>query len=500
MKPLLTRRQAADHDRDAIAKGIPGVVLMENAARGAADAIVARWPRDIWARPLILGGHGLNGGDGWAVARHLLARGAKSRGVLCGERDRVLGDARINFDAAIALGIPIDSLPLDDASLDGMLEASTLLVDAVFGTGLDRPLSGPALRLVERANASRKPVVALDSPSGIDSDTGAVFGDAIRADLTVTFGALKRGLHQHPGVSHAGQVVVVDLGVPSPSSNAFTLDTSDLRRAPRALDAHKGTAGRVLVIAGSPGKTGAALLAGMGALRTGAGLVTLGARGAARASLDAKVLELMTTEIPEALEAGVSTAIREAASGDAVVLGPGVGTEGVARTFLTRVALEIAVPTVLDADALTAFASAPGALIGCRGPRILTPHPGEAAALLGTDTASVQADRYGAATRLAALAGHVVVLKGARTIIASPDGRLAVCVEGTPALATGGTGDVLSGILAALLVHWDPFEAACQGALLHALAGVHAARGDRGLLAHEVADAVPSVLASAPNA
>jgi NAD(P)H-hydrate epimerase len=499
MKPLLTRRQAADHDRQAIANGVPGIVLMENAARGAADAIVAHWPEGVWARPLVLGGHGLNGGDGWAVARHLHARGATVCALLCGEPERILGDARINFDAAMGLGIAVAPVPLDDASLDELLGASSVVVDALFGTGLGRPLSGTALRLVERVNASEKPVVALDLPSGIDSDTGARLGDAIRADLTVTFGAAKRGLHQHPGVSHAGRVVIAGLGVPSPSSTTFTIDTSDLVRPTRPHDAHKGNAGRVLVIAGSPGKTGAALLAGMGALRTGAGLVTLAARGAARAALDAKVVELMTAEIPEALEAGISTTIREAATRDAAVLGPGVGTEGVAHTFLTRVALELEIPTVLDADALTAFASAPGALVGCRGPRVLTPHPGEAAALLGLDSASVQADRYGAASRLANLAGHVVVLKGARTIIASPDGRLAVCVEGTPALATGGTGDVLSGIIAALLVHWDPFQAACQGVLLHALAGVHAARGDRGLLAHEVADAVPSVLATAAD-
>lgn len=496
MKALLTRRQSADHDRDAIAKGVPGLVLMENAARGAADAIIARWPEEVWARPLILGGHGLNGGDGWALARHLNTRGAECRGVLCGERDRVLGDARINLDAAESLGIVVDTMPSDEAMVR-LLCSATLVVNALFGTGLDRALAGRVLGLVEQVNAAGRPVVSLDLPSGIDADTGAILGDAVRADLTVTFGGLKRGLHQHPGVSCAGHVVVADLGVPPPTSSCVTLDASDLRRAPRARDAHKGSAGRVLVIAGSPGKTGAALLAGLGALRTGAGLVTLGARGSARSALDAKVVELMTIEIPEALEAGVSTAIREAAGQDAAVLGPGVGKEGVARTFLTRVALELELPTVLDADALTAFAGVPGALVGCRGLRILTPHPGEAAALLGLDTASVQADRYGAASRLASLAGQVVVLKGARTIVASPEGRIAVCVEGTPALATGGTGDVLSGVLAALLVHWEPFEAACQGVLLHALAAVHAARGDRGLLAHEVADAVPSVLAGA---
>lgn len=494
MRALATRREAADHDRGAIARGVPGVVLMENAARGAADVIVARWSPAEWSRPLVLGGTGLNGGDGWAVARQLLTRGAQPRAILVGDPSRVLGDARINLEALRALGVPVEVLGKDDSLLEAWLSSSSLLVDAVFGTGLDRDVGGAAQQVIERANVSGKPIVALDLPSGICADTGRVLGVAIRATRTVTFGAAKRGLHQHPGVAHAGEVIVVDIGVPSGITSASLLGREDLALGRRAEDTHKGSAGRVLVLAGSPGKTGAALLAGLGALRCGAGLVTLGARGAARAALDAKVVELMTTEIPEALEAGVSAALREGSSRDAAVLGPGVGLDPTARAFLERTAMELTVPTVLDADALTAFAGSISKLKDARGPRILTPHPGEAAALLGVSTEVIQADRYGAATALADGANATVVLKGARTVIAVPGGRLFVCVEGTPALATGGTGDVLSGVLAACLVHLSPAEAACQGVLLHALAGMHAARADRGLLAHEVADALPSVM------
>lgn len=495
MTPLLTRRQAADHDRAAIARGVPGIVLMENAARGAADAITSRWPHAVWARPLVIGGPGLNGGDGWAVARHLKVRGAAPRALLVGERARVLGDARINHDALVAEGITIDPLPDDDAALDQILSESTLIIDALFGTGLDRDLAGPARRAVERANASGKVAVALDLPSGIDADTGRVLGVAIVATLTVTFGAHKRGLHQHPGVDHAGEVVLADIGVAPPLSDTVLLRRADLALPARSVDAHKGSAGRVLVIAGSPGKTGAALLSGLGALRTGAGLVTLAAREPARAMLDAKVVEAMTLALPDDGAGWRAAVLHEASSRDAAVLGPGVGIDPASAAILRDAAVTLPRPTVLDADALTALAGALPSLRSAAAARVLTPHPGEAGALLGLTNAQVQADRYAAASRLAAESGHVAVLKGARTIIAAPDGRLAVCAEGTPALATGGTGDVLTGIIAALLAHLPAYEAACQGVLLHALAGTTAARADRGLLAHEVADAIPLVLA-----
>jgi NAD(P)H-hydrate epimerase len=494
MKPLLTRREAADHDRAAIASGVPGLVLMENAARGAADGIIARYAGPRLARPLVIGGVGMNGGDGWAVARHLLVRGHRPTALLVGPASRVLGDARINFDALGGLGVPIEACPTGEA-LARRIEDATLIVDGLFGTGLDRPLEGAAAEVVERMNTSRRPIVALDLPSGIAADTGRVLGAAVCAELTIAFGAVKRGLCQHPGVDHAGDVVLVDIGVPGPSvADAWAIDASDLDVEPRPRDAHKGTAGRVLVLSGSPGKTGAAVLCGLGALRTGAALVTLAARGA-RAALDAKVVEMMTAEIPEALEASVSTALAEAATRSACVLGPGVGIDAGARAYLERLALALPVPTVLDADALTAFAGRASALKEAIAPRVLTPHPGEAAQLLGVETAAVQADRYAAARTLSDASGAVVVLKGARTVVAAPGAALEVIMEGTPALATGGTGDVLAGMVAARLVHAPPRLAARQAALLHALAGARAARADRGLLAHEVADAVPDVLA-----
>jgi NAD(P)H-hydrate epimerase len=374
-----------------------------------------------------------------------------------------------------------------------------VLVDGVFGTGLERPIEGGRAEALARLATCGVPSFALDLPSGVDADEGTVLGVAWPASVTATFGAHKRGLHQHPGAALAGEVVVVSLGVPVPSpSRTVLLEASDLVPwvPARAAHTHKGMAGHVTVFGGSPGRTGAALLAGLGAMRSGAGLVTLAPRGNVRAALDAKVVELMTTEIPEALEAGIRAALTEAEGRSSCVVGPGLGLDSTARSYALRLALGLPVPTVLDADALTALGSDVHTLRAARGTRVLTPHPGEAARLLGCSASDVQAGRHHAAETLAARCGQVVVLKGAGTIIASPDGRVAVSRAGTPALGVAGTGDVLAGVVASMLVSLPPFEAACAAVLAHGRAGEMAAEFDRGLLAREVADALPRALAA----
>lgn len=494
---LATSEEARRVDRVAAERGLSTLVLMENAGRGATDVIRARHG-DALARPLVVGGVGQNGGDAWVVARHLRAQGVSPRVALVGARASVKGDAATNLAVLAAYGVHVIELTGRDALLT-MLEGATLVVDGIFGTGLSRPVEGLAGEVLLALDAARLPIVALDLPSGISADTGAVLGRALHAATTVTFGLDKRGLHQHPGVDHAGHVLLESLGLPSTDpTDAELLAPADLAwLVPRrAQDTHKGTAGHVLVIAGAPGRTGAAALAALGAQRAGAGLVTLAARGAARAALDAKVMEAMTLEVPEALEAGLAAVLREVNGKKAAVLGPGLGLDASAQAYALRLALELPVPTVLDADALTALAADPGVLRGVRAPRVLTPHPGEAARLLGTTAAAVQADRYAAAGALAERTGQVVVLKGARTLVAAPGRPMAVVAAGTPALASGGTGDVLAGVVAALLVGLAPFDAACAGALLHGHAAELAAASDRGLLAHEVADAIPRALAA----
>lgn len=492
---LATAVEARAVDARASAHGVSTLVLMENAARGAADVVVSRHAERL-GRPLVVGGVGQNGGDAWALARHLVARGARPRVARIGSRSAVSGDALANLVALEAYGIPVAEIG-DEAGLAALLDGATLVVDGIFGTGLRRPIEGWTAEAITRIDRAGVPIVALDLPSGIAADTGQVLGVALHAATTITFGVDKRGLHQFPGVDHAGDVVVERLGIPEETTTRCELlrasDVSRLIR-PRAQDAHKGTAGHVLVVAGAPGKTGAALLAALGAQRMGAGLVTIAARGAARAALDAKVVEAMTLEVPEALEAGLAVVIRESSGKRAAVIGPGLGLDATTRAFALRLALEVPIPAVLDADALTAVAGDATALRSAAAPRVLTPHPGEAARLLGGTGALVQGDRFAAAATIAERTGQVVVLKGARTVVAAPDGRSAVIAAGTPALGAGGTGDVLAGAIGALLERGDPFDAACAGALAHAVAGEHAAVADRGLLAREVADALPRAL------
>lgn len=503
MIPLLSREAVRALDADAVARlGVPSCILMENAGRGALDVLVARYAGQL-PRTLIVGGVGQNGGDGWVIARHLLLRGHRPQCVLVGDRAKVRGDAAPNLHALEQLIGPLPSVtdPRELGPLDEALWHCELVIDALFGTGLDRPIQGVSAAVIERINQADVKRVALDIPSGIDADSGSVLGVAVRAELTLTFAAHKRGLHQHPGAAHAGDLVLVSIGVPVPSVGEpeyAVIEALDVRGLLplRAADTHKGRGGHVLVVAGAPGRTGAAVLSGHGAMRAGAGLVTLCPRAGARAALDAKVLELMTSDMPAELDAAVAHVAQEMTSKHAAVIGPGLGTDEGGTQLAQRLALELSKPCVLDADALTAFRGNARELQKAAGPRVLTPHPAEAARLLGCSTEQVQADRYQKALQLAAESGAVVVLKGARTVIATPEGRVRVCALDVPALAVAGTGDVLTGVIAAGLAQLGAAEAAVCGVYLHAAAGLEAAVADRGLLAHEVADAVPRVLAA----
>lgn len=494
---LFTREESRDVDRAAIEElGILSLVLMENAGRGATDAICEMFS-DRLGRVVLVGGPGQNGGDAWVVARRLALLGHRPVALLIGEGSRLHGDAHANWALLGKLGIDTAEVaPEQGRAIDEHLAEATLVVDGLFGTGLDRPVGGgyaDAIRAIEAAHA---PVVSLDLPSGLDANTGAILGVAPHAALTVTFGGQKRGLHQYPGVEHAGEVRVADIGIPiggRPLTSLWTRDDIGSLIVPRAGDSHKGTNGHLLVIGGAPGKTGAAVLAGRAAFRAGAGLVTIGARADSRSTLEEKVIELMTTALPEQPNRLAVESLCQGKHG--AVLGPGMGLDALGRAWAHAFALYAPVPTVIDADGLTHVAEEGLALLrSAAGPRILTPHPGEAARLLGRSTQDIQADRYAAAAELAEQSGQVVVLKGARSIVASANG-LRVCAEGTPALGVAGTGDVLSGVVGALTMTLEPSDAAIAGTLLHAVAGMEASVGDRGLIASEVADAVPRILA-----
>jgi NAD(P)H-hydrate epimerase len=357
---------------------------------------------------------------------------------------------------------------------------------------------------IEFINGAQCPKFALDVPSGLDAETGAVLGAAVRADVTITFAHQKLGLWTPLGVQHAGRVVVEDIGVPASGIEhvgyaAEILERSDVvgAFAPRRVTAHKASVGRVLVIAGSPGKIGAALLVAQGALRAGAGLVTIAALPNAAAALEQRVLEAMTARIDvDNIESSLDDLLAKA---DAVAIGPGLGLDATAKRIVDHVVLGWSGTKVVDADAITHFKSRADVLPRATGELILTPHSGEIARLLGQTADEVEASRFDAVERCVVLTHSVVLLKGYRTLIGAPRQRVVVNPTGSPALATGGTGDVLCGIIAGLACTLDARRAAGVGAYVHGVAGERwAARVgvDRGLLAHEIADEIPAAIAA----
>ena len=474
---------------------VPGLLLMENAGIGAYRVLRRRLGQHL-QRPLLVGGTGQNGGDAWVVARQLAAAGCAPRAVVLGDAERIAGDAATNFAALAPLEVPVLHVasPVEVDRLVELLSWATCVVDGVFGTGLDRPVTGLHAAAIAAMNRRGCKTLALDLPSGVDANSGAIQGVAVRADCTATFAAPKFGLSQYPARALCGVVDVCGIGVPPPThSPAMWIEDEDLRGwlPPRAPDTHKGTAGHVIVFAGDTGTTGAALLSGRGALRGGAGLVTLAPRRRAQAAVDAKVLEMMTVALPEHdIEACLSLAERAKTA----VIGPGFGRDGAAKRLIAALVRRLPIPAVVDADALSCVAEEGLALLAeALAPRVLTPHPGEAARLLGVDTAEVQANRRAAALAMAQGSRQVVVLKGAGTLVAGTEGRLRVCDAGSPAMAVAGMGDVLTGLLASTLCQLPPLEAACAAVHWHARAG-ETWKTDRGLLASDLADRLPATL------
>jgi NAD(P)H-hydrate epimerase len=494
-------------DRIAIQElGIPSLTLMDRAGRAVAEAAEAlAAPR---GRVVVVAGGGNNGGDGYVAARLLRGAGRDARVLALVPAAHLSPDARAVRDQAERAGVPVD-----DGGALAPLEAGVgdVVVDALLGTGLARAPEGAFARAIERIEAARLAgarVVAVDVPSGLSADTGRAPGACVRADRTVTFALPKRGLVLHPGAALAGEVIVADIGIPPEATRRVPVGCELLTEVearllvpPRAADAHKGDAGRVVVVAGSPGKTGAAHLALTGALRGGAGLVTLAARDETFPLALAGRPEAMSLALPGAgplARADLGALLGAASGADALVLGPGL-PRGPETGELVRALVERArVPAVLDADALNALAEHPELLRPFDVPVVLTPHPGEMARLCGTTIDAVQADRIGIAAERARAWNAVVVLKGAGTVVASPTEPPAVVGAGTAGLATGGTGDVLAGLTGALLAGGlGPFAAARAAAFVHARAGELVVRrtGIRGLVAGDLGDAIGAVWA-----
>ncbi len=503
MIPVLTADEARGFDQRVIEAGVPSVVLMENAGRGAADLISAALTPA--APVLVLCGGGNNGGDGYVVARRLLTLGHQPRVLSSVSTDSLTGDARVNYLAFCAIGGEVSELSLDLTPVKSALSASSAVVDALFGTGLCRELPALVKELVSLCNQAALQRFALDVPSGLCATTGRAFGPVFQADLVITFGHLKRGLLTPRGKRAAREVRCLDIGVPQGAftapAEAALVEPADARRwlPARGAALHKGSAGRLSVIGGSAGKSGAALLTARGALRAGAGLVTLCNHAEALALLEGRLVEAMTRPLdPVRAEDSLFEAL---VGQDAVVVGPGLGLDSRAQK-LVAAALKWPGPKLFDADALTAFAGRPEELAAHTGELVLTPHPLELGRLLSLSVEEVEADRYAAVKQAAERCRATVLLKGPFTLVHTTEGDPPCRINptGGPVLATGGAGDVLSGVIGALLAQrLPPQGAAALGAYLHGLAGelwAQAHGTGAGLLASELADQLPRARAA----
>ena len=511
MLPVFTGAEMRAVDAHAIAQlGIPGPRLMENAGAGAAQVIAREFGPIRGKRVLVVCGKGNNGGDGFVVARRLKARGARVEVWLIGRRREVTGDA------AQALGRwrgRIEEVVAEPRvmELGRDLARADVIVDALLGTGLAGPARGLVADAIDALHRAGRPVASLDLPSGLGCDHGALLGPTVTATLTATFAGYKRSLLLHPGAGHAGRTFVVDIGIPpaevARGITTFLLEEADVRRhiPPRRPDAHKGTFGHLLVVAGSIGKTGAAGLAGRAALRSGVGLCTIATAASQQPIVAGFGMEPMTEPLAETPGQTVSLKARErildlVTRTDAVALGPGLSLDPETQELIRGLVADVGRPMVVDADGLSALAGHLDLLDRAAGPRALTPHPGEMARMLGVTVADVQSDRLEAVRTFCVRHGVALALKGAGTVIGGPDGRVFVNPTGNPGMASGGSGDVLTGMVGAFLARGlDALTALQAGCFLHGLAGdlACADRGEEALIAGDIVEAIPAAMAPA---
>lgn len=490
--------------------GIPGVVLMERAGLAVCRIILNRNPRPD--RAVIIAGVGNNGGDGFVVARELRNHGIDVRVYLLADPGKLKGDALLNYMVIERLGMDIRIFRSAAGLKLGTGEAGTVIVDAIFGTGLTREVKGLYLAAIRKINQSGIPVVAVDIPSGLSADTGRALGDSVRATDTVTFGLPKRGHYLYPGPLYTGRLTVADIGFPEESLSAegIRLRTLDIRDAAALLPerpphGHKGTFGHLLVIAGSRGKAGAASLAAVAALRSGCGLVTIGVPEGQIASITRKHPELMTLPLTENSGGAISSkAISEiclaAEKASAVAIGPGISVCGDTLTLVRDVLQKIQKPMLIDADAINCMMGDAGFLKRVKSRIVLTPHPAEFGRLVNLETVDVQSDRVAVVERFIRDLPHVLVLKGAHTLIASDSDGIFMNISGNAGMATAGSGDVLTGVVGAMLAAgMAPFEAAAAGVHIHGLAGDMAAehQSQRSLMATDIIKSLPAAFLAA---
>lgn len=510
---LVTAAQMKEIDRAAIvARGIPSLDLMERAGVAVARCASAMIREGrLHPRVLLFAGKGNNGGDAFVASRHLQAEGIATRTVLLAHRGDISRDAAENLRRLEGAGGGV-AVAETAAGLGAVRESAgsfDLVIDGILGTGVSGTVGGIFAEAIAFIRGLRVPAIAIDVPSGLDATTGRVCGTAVRAAATVTMGLPKTGMIAADAPEHCGRIRVADIGLPEDlvrgaAGSGELVVEQDLYPlfTPRARVSHKGDYGHVLVVAGSPGMTGAACLAATAAMRAGSGLVTVAVPRGLNAVFEAKITEPMTLPLPETSagtlgrDAGEEI-LRAAERFDAVLVGPGLSRHPETAEMARRLLAELPGPVLVDADGLNALAGDLSALGKAKAPRVLTPHPGEMARLAGCGIAEILAARAGTASGFARLHGCTVVLKGAQTVVASPDGRVTVNASGNPGMASGGTGDVLAGVIVSFLGQgMAPGDAARAGVFAHGDAGDRAAarRGERGMIASDIVEGLPDAL------
>lgn len=511
---VVTAAEMRAIDRKTIEEaGIPGLVLMERAGLAVVSRIKEQFGR---RRVVVLAGGGNNGGDGMAVGRILHNEGWDAKVFLAGRYEALKGDALHQCTTARKSGVSVEPLEKFLMHHSLVLNHRSLVVDALLGTGLDKNLGGRLSEVVGIINQSEAPVISIDIPTGVSSDSGQIMGNAVRAECTVTFGLPKRGHLLYPGAAFTGTLFVENIGFPERFLRSDELAAHLVEKQEagafvpeRPAYSHKGTYGHVLVVAGSAGKTGAALMAARACLRSGAGLVTLGVPASLGEVFQARVTEEMILLLPDKGDGTLSRKaskhilhfVREKA--DVLALGPGIGVNNETEHLAVALMRNAGVPVVIDADGINAIAKGKASFSGVKSPVILTPHPGEMAKLLsgkkGISAKTIEEDRIGTAQAFARKTGTHLVLKGVPTLTASPDGKVFFNSTGNPGMASGGTGDVLAGMISGLLGQKIPPLGACVlGVYLHGLAGDIAAseKGAHSLIATDIIDRIPAAFLS----
>lgn len=508
---LVTGAQMAAIDRRAINSGIPGIDLMEAAGQGIAR-IAKNLLNGFENRHItVLCGKGNNGGDGFVLARLAEEQGAKVQIFLFASSEEIRGDAKTNFERITHLPIVSVTIEKNLQTVQNALNQTDLVIDALLGTGINRPVHGMIAQAIKQLKKATCPILAVDVPSGLNADTGQ--GDSATATQTVTFACPRIGHFFYPGRAACQHVSLIDIGIPktaisAENSSFFLIDAKWASQAlpNRAPDAHKGSCGRVFILAGSVGLTGAAVLSSTAAVRSGSGLVSLGIPKSLNDILECKVTEVMTRPLPEVRKARclalnargeIASVISKA---DAVVMGPGLGRHRQTITLVHRLIKDLMCPTVLDADALNALVGHLDLIKNCTLPLVLTPHWGEFSRLTGQSISDIQEDPISSAQKFAKEIGHIVILKGAPTLVAEPNGNIHINPTGNAGMATGGSGDVLTGLIASLIGQGlSPSIAARLGVYVHGLAGdwVAKEKGQMGLTASDLVQALPKALLSA---